>query len=233
MAGGTLVVSRADKLFPFYKKYFEDNGYTDVTVTGKESDALNMLIDELKPKTVIIGAGFFQSAMVLMIGRLVRRYKNINFVIISTRPEPYPPARAIQCIVNGVKSYITITDGIDQFSKGIKQVKKGKSFVSPSVFEGYEEIDELPSRTGDITETEIEVARLMRNGFEGKEIAKELGISLRTVNYHKHEMYKKLGARNELDLVRIVGELKLVKDDELNFYPRKNGVKPKQATGNR
>jgi hypothetical protein len=73
----------------------------------------------------------------------------------------------------------------------------------------------------------------MRNGFEGKEIAKELDISLRTVNYHKHEMYKKLGARNELDVVRIVGELRLVKDDELNFYPRKNGIKPKQATKKR
>ena len=233
MSGGTLVVSRADKLFPFYKKYFEDSGYTNVTLTSKESDALNILIDELKPSIVIIGAGFFSTATVMMTSRLVRRYKDINFVIISTKPEPYPPARAIQCIVNGVKSFITITDGIEQFDDGIKQVGEGKCFFSPSIFEELEKTDLLPSRTGDITEMEIEVARLMRNGFEGKEIANELGISLRTVNYHKHEMYKKLGVRNELELVKVIGELKLIRDDELDFYPRKYESKPKQGKSNR
>ena len=226
MAGGTLVVSRADKLYPFYKKYFEERGFTSVTITGMEKDALNMLIDDLRPKIVIIGAGFFQSAMVLMTSQLVKRHKGINFVIISTRPEPYPSALAMKCIVNGVKSFITITDGFEQFDQGIEQVKQGKSFISPSVLEELEEKDEVPKRSGDITEREIEVARLMRNGFEGQEIADELDISLRTVNYHKQEMYSKFGTRNELELVRVVGHLKLVNDDELNFYPRKYDLRP-------
>jgi len=77
MAGGTLVVSRATNLFSHLKKRFEQLGFTDVTVTGVEKDGLYMLISELKPRLVIVGAEFYLSATPYMMSGLLRRFKGL------------------------------------------------------------------------------------------------------------------------------------------------------------
>jgi DNA-binding NarL/FixJ family response regulator len=227
MAGGTLVVSRAEKLHTHFKKRFEELRFNDVTVTGVEKDGLNMLINDMKPRLVIIGAGFYQSATPYMVFDLLRRFKGINIAIVSIGP--YPADLAMSFIANGVKSYITAYDGIDQFYRGLDMVKEGKSFVSDSVRERIEIRNDLPRPATEITDRELEVLRLVRNGFTGPEIAGVLAISLRTVNFHKREMYKNFSVRNENELIRVADCLKLVKEDELNFYGRHYVLSPRPA----
>jgi DNA-binding NarL/FixJ family response regulator len=130
-------------------------------------------------------------------------------------------------IANGAKSYITVYDGLDQFYEGLESVRKGGSFISPSVQKRIEIRDELPRPATEITERELEVLRCVRNGFTGIETAMELAVSLRTVNFHKQEMYNKLSVRNENELVRAADYLKLTKEDEPVFYGRKYVLRPK------
>lgn len=53
---------------------------------------------------------------------------------------------------------------------------------------------------------EIEIAKLCKEGKLSKEIADELHLSVRTVETHKSNIFKKLGLRNVLDLVRYACE---------------------------
>ena len=183
MAGGTLVVSRAKLLFPFLKKLLEKFGFTNVTLTDHEKDGLNMDINDLKPRLVLMEAGFYQSATPYMTSGLLRRFKGINIAIVAFAP--YPADLAMWFIINGVKSYITIYDGIDQFLHGLNCVREGKSYISPSVQKRIDIRDELPRPAAEITDRQLEVLRLVCNGFSGHEIADVLYISLRTVNDHK------------------------------------------------
>jgi DNA-binding NarL/FixJ family response regulator len=225
MAGGTLVVSRAELLHTHIKKRFEELGFDTVTVTAVEKDGLNMLIGELKPRLVIMGAGFYQSATPFMAGGILRRFKGLNIAAVTLAP--YPADYGMAFIANGVKSYITVYDGIEQFYEGLARVKEGESFVSPSVQRRMEIRDELPRPSAEITGRELEVLRFVRNGFTGPEIAMELAVSLRTVNFHKNEMYTKLSVRNENELVRVADYLKLIKQDELIFYGRNYVLSPR------
>lgn len=54
-----------------------------------------------------------------------------------------------------------------------------------------------------LTEREREVLQLVARGLHAKEIARELGISPRTVEVHKARIMAKLGARNIAELVRL------------------------------
>jgi hypothetical protein len=56
-----LIVSRAIKLFPYYKKSLEELGFKDVEVTGEERDSLDMAINELKPRLVLVGSAFYHA----------------------------------------------------------------------------------------------------------------------------------------------------------------------------
>jgi DNA-binding NarL/FixJ family response regulator len=227
MAGGTLVVSRAELLHTHIKKRFEELGFDNVTVTAVEKDGLNMLIGELKPRLVIMGAGFYQSATSYMMSDILRRFKGLNIAVVNVSLSPYPADRAMAFIANGATSYICVFDGLDQFYEGLDLVRKGENFISPSVQKRMEIRDELPRPATEITDRELEVLRCVRNGFTGIETAMELAVSLRTVNFHKKEMYNKFSVRNENELVRAADYLKLVKQDEPVFYGRNYVLSPK------
>lgn len=231
MPGGTLVVSRATLLEARHKKRFEELGFKNVTVTAKEKDGLDMLIRELKPKLVIMGAGFYQSATPYMAGEILRRFKGLNMAVVSLSLVPYPPDYGLSFICNGVKSYINLFDGIEQFYEGLASVRDGHSFISASVQERIDIRNELPRRSSEITDRELEILRFLRNGFIVEEMAKELPISVRTINFHKKEMYSKFSVRNERELIRVADYLKLVNQDELNFYGRNFELSPKPGRG--
>ncbi len=59
---------------------------------------------------------------------------------------------------------------------------------------------------GQLSAREREVMALMVKGLHNRRIAEELGISPRTVEVHKARVMEKLGARNLVDLVRMVDQ---------------------------
>lgn len=62
------------------------------------------------------------------------------------------------------------------------------------------------SHLAELTERERDVMALAVQGHSNKEIARQLGISHRTVEIHKSKVMHKTGATNLLDLVRIAHE---------------------------
>lgn len=55
-----------------------------------------------------------------------------------------------------------------------------------------------------LTEREREVMKLVAKGMSNKEVARELGISHRTVEIHRARVMRKTGAASEMDLFQIL-----------------------------
>lgn len=62
------------------------------------------------------------------------------------------------------------------------------------------EFNETKAASG-LTVREIQIVRLLAQGFIVKEIAGQLDISVRTVETHKYHVYKKLGINNQIELM--------------------------------
>lgn len=62
------------------------------------------------------------------------------------------------------------------------------------------EFNETKAASG-LTVREIQIVRLLAQGFIVKEIAGQLNISVRTVETHKYHVYKKLGINNQIELM--------------------------------
>ncbi len=60
---------------------------------------------------------------------------------------------------------------------------------------------------GRLTRREHEILDLMAKAYSSKRAARELGISPRTVEKHRHRVMQKLGAQTAADVVRIVAAL--------------------------
>ena len=225
MAGGTLMISKAENLYPFYRRQLEELRFREIIFTAIEKDGLDMLIDELKPDFILIDNDFFQSATPYLVSALLRRKPKLNITILVFN-KPVGDI-GMWYIANGVKSYIALFDGYDQFLEGLTCVRNGKSYISASAEESMLIRDEQPKHASVITKLHLEIIKLVGCGFTGQDIADTLHISLRNYEYHKAELYNNLCAWNEPDLMRISLTAKLVTLDELNGYGKKYRLNPK------
>lgn len=58
-----------------------------------------------------------------------------------------------------------------------------------------------------LTRRELEISRLLIEGFSSKELAKRVGVSTHTVNAHKKAIYRKLGAHSIVQVMKKIENL--------------------------
>ena len=92
----------------------------------------------------------------------------------------------------------------------IRQVQKGNTFFSPSIAkqhrEHYQKSSDragLVKKKGDrLTSREAEVLQLVAEGQANKQVAAELGISIKTVEKHRQRLMEKLNIHDTAGLTR-------------------------------
>src|SRR5215510_15694021 len=182
-----LLISRSINNQIYFKTELENRGFPKVFVTNADKDALNFLINELKPKLVIIGAGFYYCSTAYMMSLLLKKFPELNIAAVSIAP--YPADLAMWFIFNGVKSYFNFYDSADEFFNGLDSIRDGKKFVSRTVQERIDMCREEPTPVSQITMRQLEVIKLLCNGFNVPEIGDVLYISKSTVDRHKADIY--------------------------------------------
>ena len=124
----------------------------------------------------------------------------------------------IAVIRAGARGYVTKTIGGDDLTVAIRRVAEGDAVFSPrlagfvldafgaaagEIAEVDEELDRLSAR-------EREVMRLIARGYAYKEVAKELFISIKTVETHVSSVLRKLQLSNRHQLTRWATDRRLV-----------------------
>jgi two-component system capsular synthesis response regulator RcsB len=228
MTGGTLVLCREIRQHKNYKMLLEEMGFKDVTVTNAYKNRLNRLIDELKPRLVLVSCDYYYSATPLMIRYLLKLfpYLTIAAVTIST----YPANWAVKFIGNGVDSCVHWSDGPEQFREGLKRIRDGETFVSCSVQELVEAMMEYPKPTGNLTNRKTEVMVMVCNGHSIAQIAETLDVSTSTVNNHKSSIYYDFNVSNRNELLRVAQNLGIIKREGPYYYAVGSLPDPEEET---
>jgi DNA-binding NarL/FixJ family response regulator len=216
-ADGTLLLSREKQLYPCIIKRTKELGFTSFEVTGEERDSLNSLIHDMKPRLVIVDSSYYECSTPYMMGQLLKTFPKLNVVAVSVFCK-IPADLAMWFIINGVKSYVNLFEGSDEFLRGLNKVRDGLEYISPMVMERIDIRRELADPAGNITPRHMEIIRLLCNGFTGREICKVLAIADQTLYDHKKKIYTFLNVRNENELIRVALFHGWIKLDELHFY---------------
>lgn len=108
----------------------------------------------------------------------------------------------------GARGYVTKTISAEQLTDAIRRVAEGDAVFSPRlagfVLDAFARPD-LPAADPELdqlTNREREVLRLLARGYAYKEIAKELFISIKTVETHVSNVLRKLQVSNRHELSR-------------------------------
>lgn len=119
------------------------------------------------------------------------------------------PSFAKKMIRNGAMGYVTKNSSKHEMYDAIRSVMKGEKFICAEIQRNITNqllVEEEDNKLSKLTEREIEIIKLIKNGSTNKEIAETLFLSPRTVETHRARILKKLGLKNSLSLVKYINE---------------------------
>ena len=123
-------------------------------------------------------------------------------VVILTQhaEEPY----ILEALRAGVHGYVLKSQSVSDVVQAIRDVTRGKLYVSPAISEvvvsAYRGQSRLPADL--LTTREREVLQLVAEGNSTKKIAEILGIAQKTAESHRSHLMVKLGIHEVAGLVR-------------------------------
>jgi DNA-binding NarL/FixJ family response regulator len=118
------------------------------------------------------------------------------------------PAYAKKMLQIGAKGYVTKNSSKEEMIKAILEVNSGNKYICDEIKNNISELvleenKDLPNVNA-LTEREIQIINLIKEGLSSKEIASQLNISLKTVEVHRHNILKKLKLKNSASLVNFI-----------------------------
>jgi DNA-binding NarL/FixJ family response regulator len=118
------------------------------------------------------------------------------------------PAYAKKMLQIGAKGYVTKNSSKEEMMKAILEVHEGNKYICEEIKNNISELvleenKDLPNVNA-LTEREIQIINLIKDGQSSKEIAGQLNISLKTVEVHRHNVLKKLKLKNSASLVNFI-----------------------------
>ncbi len=117
----------------------------------------------------------------------------------------------------GARGYVTKNIAADELVDGIERVAAGDAVFSPRLagfvldaFAGTIAVAHVDEDLDRLTEREREVMRLIARGYAYKEVAKELFISIKTVETHVSNVLRKLQLSSRHELTRWASDRRLI-----------------------
>lgn len=112
----------------------------------------------------------------------------------------------------GVLGYLPKSANSSEIVEFIQTIGRGERYVRGVVADVIFESDSFfeKQQKSNITKREAEILNLILSGYKNKEIAKNLSIAERTVEFHKQNLYMKLEVNNAIDLYKAALRLNLL-----------------------
>jgi DNA-binding NarL/FixJ family response regulator len=181
-------------------------------ITGEASALFeaSRMASEMVPALVAIEANLFLQSK----GAVSIDFGAVCLVFVGA---PSAESSLERILIEGPPGVVSKTDSPETWLQASEVVARGERFLSPAALEGVLEpylAGRAPrNETGPapaLTKRECEVISLLAEGGRNRELAKALGISVKTVEHHRASAMRKLGVRGVSGLVREAIRLGLV-----------------------
>lgn len=109
-----------------------------------------------------------------------------------------------QALASGIDGYLLKDFVLDELRQALAAVLAGRSFLSPKIRELHEQrsLDGKTGNTNGLTARQTQILRLVASGLTTKEIARDLGISPKTVEFHRARLMERLAVHDVTALTR-------------------------------
>jgi DNA-binding NarL/FixJ family response regulator len=181
------------------------NREPDLQVCGEEEDASKALgaIEKLKPDLVIADISLKDSSGLELMRNIKAQYSKMPVLVVSAHDESIYAEIAFRA---GALGYLMKEEALEKVVTAIRRVLGGAIYVSDALaakmlqrqVRGQTDINESPVKS--LSDREMEVFQLIGQWKKTREIAEELHLSIKTIEYYREQIKRKLDLKSAGDL---------------------------------
>jgi DNA-binding NarL/FixJ family response regulator len=194
------------------------SGLERIEVVGEAADGVQALdlIAERRPDLALLDIAMPRLNGLEVAARVAAEHPATRVLILSMHSDNEYVRRAVR---SGAAGYLLKDSGATELEMAIRAVARGESYLSPAV-SAHLVADYRRFAGGDtpsenvLTPRQREILRAIAEGRTTKTIARELGISVKTVETHRALLMERLGIHDVPGLVRYAIRHGLIKPDE-------------------
>lgn len=173
----------------------------DLVAQVENGKQLVEAVQRLKPDIVVSDVTMPVMSGLEALRQLKAGGSKTRFIFLTVHTEPQ---LATQAIRDGACGYLLKAAAGEELLDAIRAVMADRIYLTPHI---TKDVLQTMSRSTDgggpsLSSRQLEVLRLIAQGKRMKEIAAQLGISVRTVEDHKSQLLAALGVKSTADLVK-------------------------------
>jgi DNA-binding NarL/FixJ family response regulator len=183
------------------------NHERDMNVCGQADDAHQALkaVTELKPDVVIADISLKSSDGIELTKSIKARYPRLPVIVFSIHDESIYAERALRA---GAHAYMMKDVVSENIVKAIRTVLNGEIFISEKISKKFlhkiagDKAGTTKTPIESLSDRELEIFRLIGEGYKPSQIAKQLHLSIKTIETYRARIKEKLNLANAAELLR-------------------------------
>jgi DNA-binding NarL/FixJ family response regulator len=183
-----------------------DEGFTIVGEARNGREAVE-LAEKLQPEVILMDIAMPQMNGLEATRQILAANPAARVIILSAHSDDVYVERTSAA---GVAGFLEKQTSAEILTKAIREVAAGKTYYSPAIAKRLQDDHNKPrDRNGmlkanrsHLTSRESEVLQLVAEGSANKQVAAELGISIKTVEKHRQQLMHKLNIHDTAGLTR-------------------------------
>jgi len=183
----------------------------DVVGTVTDGQALVKAAEALKPDVILADISMPKLNGLDAAERLRARMPNAKLLFLTVSEDPDVAAEAIR---RGAAGYLLKKSASAELFEALRAVLRGRTYVTPAIArEPIAVFVSTAKRAGPARNLGLrqrEVLQLLAEGKSMKEAAEVLGLTPRTIAFHKYAMMEQLGLKSGAELVQHAVKIGLV-----------------------
>jgi two-component system invasion response regulator UvrY len=191
-----------------YRRLLErDDSLAVVGEAATAADAIRC-DGELKPDVVVLDIALPGVSGIEILRRIIARRTDARVLMFSMYQDGIYATRAINA---GARGYLSKASAPDLLVEAVRCVAGGHRYLSPDVEQAMTKQSSTENQLADSLSTrELEVLRMLTQGYGVEEIGERLGLSPKTAANHQSSIKQKLGANSALQLILIAQQFGLI-----------------------
>ncbi len=175
----------------------------------EDGRALLEAADRLVPDVVVADISMPLLNGIEAVRQLKKKNPGLAVVFLTMHLDVAYAASAFEA---GASGYVLKHSASSELLTAIDSALKGRTYITPMLagellnYQRNRPQGEQPDGLARLTARQREVLQLIAEGLSVKEAAAVLGISARTVEFHKYSMMESLGLKNSAELMRFAVE---------------------------
>ncbi|MEM1182495.1 MAG: response regulator transcription factor [Acidobacteriota bacterium] len=177
----------------------------DVVATAADGREVLKAAVALSPDVIVVDLNLPSLNGLELSRRLLVKNQSSRIIILSRHADIHIAAAALAA---GVKGFLVKEETVEALEESIDSAMRGGRVVSEVLDQELlaQLLSDLDRRTSpatfELTTRQKQVLPLLAEGLGLKEVGARLGISVKTVEFHKYGLMERLGARTSAELVR-------------------------------